>query len=63
MSKDIGERTNEQAAHPDIVDRLTKLLGQYVSDGRSTPGPPQHNDVPITLWKEKTGKGENSKKP
>jgi len=53
MSKDIGERTNEEASHPEIVARLTKLLEQYVADGRSTPGPKQTNDAPINLWKDK----------
>jgi arylsulfatase A-like enzyme len=53
MSKDIGERTNEYASHPEIVDHLTKLLEKYVADGRTTPGPVQHNDVPINLWKDK----------
>jgi arylsulfatase A-like enzyme len=56
MSKDIGERTNEQASHPEIVARLTKLLERYVADGRSTPGPKQQNDAQINLWKDKGGK-------
>ena len=38
MTKDVGERTNEYKAHPEIVARLTKLLEKYVADGRSTPG-------------------------
>jgi arylsulfatase A-like enzyme len=53
MTKDIGERTNECASQPKIVERLTKLLEKYVADGRSTPGPKQTNDVPINLWKDK----------
>ena len=53
MTKDIGERTNEYASHPEIVERLTKLLEKYVADGRSTPGPKQTNDAPINLWKDK----------
>ncbi len=52
MSKDIGERTNESARHPEIVKRLTKLLEKYVADGRSTPGAPQKNDAASQLWKE-----------
>jgi hypothetical protein len=56
MSKDIGERTNEQAGHPEVVARLTKLLEKYVADGRSTPGPKQQNDAQINLWKDKGGK-------
>ena len=61
-SQDVGERTNEYASHPEIVERLTKLLEKYVADGRSTPGPKGTNDVPITLWKEKKSAGENSAK-
>jgi arylsulfatase A-like enzyme len=57
MTKDIGERTNEEASHPEIVARLTKLLEQYVADGRSTPGPKQTNDALINLWKDKKTSG------
>lgn len=51
MSGDVSERTNVQAAHKDVVERLTKLLEKYVADGRSTPGASQKNDVPIDIWK------------
>ena len=53
MSKDVGERSNEYAQHPEIVSRLTKLLEKYVADGRSTPGPTQKNDVNVDIWKKK----------
>ena len=53
MAKDIGERSNEYNARPEIVDRLTKLLEKYVTDGRTTPGAPQPNDVPIEIRKPK----------
>ena len=52
MSGDVGELTNQAAAHPDVVERLTKLLEKYVADGRSTPGPAQTNDVAIVLRKD-----------
>ena len=51
MTADIRERTNVQAEYPDRVAKLTKLLKQYIADGRSTPGAPQKNDVKIDLWK------------
>ena len=51
MTVDIRERTNVQADHPKIVEKLTNLMKQYIADGRSTPGPPQQNDVPIELLK------------
>ena len=46
---DAGETKNVQSEHPDVVERLTKLL---VQTGRSTPGAPQKNDVPVNLWKK-----------
>ena len=52
MAQDVGERANQCEAHPEIVERLMKLLQQYIADGRSTPGVPQKNDAPIKLWKE-----------
>jgi arylsulfatase A-like enzyme len=58
MTKDVGERTNEYNAHPEIVTRQTALLEEYVSNGRSTPGAKQKNDTLINIWKE--GKGQKS---
>jgi arylsulfatase A len=49
LTRDPGERQNVQAEHPEIVDRLTKLLQRYVSDGRSTPGNPRKNDGRVNL--------------
>ncbi len=50
LSTDIAETKNVQADHPEIVTRLTKLLEQYVVNGRSTPGPQQLNDVENNLF-------------
>jgi arylsulfatase A-like enzyme len=52
MSKDEGEQTNLQAEHPEIVKRLTEKLKKLVADGRSTPGTPQKNDVPVDIFKK-----------
>lgn len=52
MQTDIGETTNLEAAHPDIVVRLLKDLKTCVADGRSTPGHQEHNDAAINLWKQ-----------
>jgi hypothetical protein len=46
---DPGETRNLQAEHPEIVRRLYGLLEKYVSEGRSTPGAPQKNDVDVLL--------------
>lgn len=43
LERDLGERRNLQADHPEVVDRLTKLLERYVAEGRSTPGLAQEN--------------------
>jgi arylsulfatase A-like enzyme len=52
MTRDLGEQKNLEAGHPEVVKRLTALLEKYVADGRSTPGTPQQNDVPVDIWKQ-----------
>lgn len=49
LTSDPGEANNLASQQPDIVDRLTRLLEQFVLDGRSTPGAPQSNDAAVTL--------------
>ena len=51
MVADPGEQNNLQATHPEIVEQLTRQLFKQVNDGRSTPGNPQANDVPVDVWK------------
>jgi arylsulfatase A-like enzyme len=48
---DIAEQRNLAAENPEVVARLTKLLEKYVADGRTTPGAPQANAVPVVLRK------------
>ena len=43
MEADISERVNIVGDHPEVVERLTKLITRYVKNGRSTPGSPQPN--------------------
>ncbi|MES2736171.1 MAG: arylsulfatase [Verrucomicrobiota bacterium] len=70
MEADLGEQTNLAAQHPEIVARLTKKLETLVANGRSTPGAPQNNDVPVEIWKKpeapkkgaKGGKANKGKK-
>lgn len=61
LSKDIGETRNLQAEHPEIVERLTKLLEKYGAEGRSTPGAPQQNTTPVTFEPKGTGNGKKVK--
>jgi len=53
VSGDVEEKHNVQDQHPEIVQRLTKLLESYVANGRSTEGAPQQNDTHIELWKDR----------
>ncbi len=55
---DLAEAKNVQAENPEVVARLTKLLEQYIANGRSTPGAKQTNDAAITIRKktDKTAK-------
>ncbi len=47
VREDLSERRNHFAGQPDTVRALKELLEKYKRDGRSTPGAPQKNDVPI----------------
>ncbi len=51
MHADPAEQNNLYRKHPQVVNRLTRLMEQYVSDGRSTPGPRLRNDVAIQIHK------------
>ena len=44
LSADPAERNNLAAAHPEIVQRLGRLMRSYVERGRSTPGATQPYD-------------------
>ncbi len=46
LDADIGERANLQDKYPEVVEKLTALMTQYVRNGRSTPGAPQENTGP-----------------
>jgi len=50
LDADIGEQVNVQDKHPDVVERLTKLLQKYIDDGRSTPGKTQQNEGKTNIW-------------
>lgn len=51
MQVDPGETRNLQSEQPDKVNELLSLLQTYVTEGRSTPGAQQVNDVPVDIWK------------
>ncbi|MCE9610667.1 MAG: arylsulfatase [Chthoniobacter sp.] len=54
MAKDLGELQNTQETSRADLARLTGFMEKIIADGRSTPGPPQKNDVAIKLWKNGT---------
>ena len=51
IATDIGEKTNLQDKHPEVVSRLMKQLERLVADGRSTPGTSQKNTTPVEIRK------------
>ena len=51
LAQDLAETRNLQAEQPSVVARLTALLEDYVTRGRSTPGAPRTNDVPVS-WQQ-----------
>lgn len=56
LQADPGEQTNVLSAHPEVAQRLGRLLRDYIRNGRSTPGPTQQNALanawPQTQWLE-----------
>ena len=49
LDKDMGETKNLVEEYPEIVEELSMLLGKYIEEGRSTPGPALEN-VPAEGW-------------
>ncbi len=49
LAADPAEKTNLAPAHPEIVQRLGRLMRSYIERGRSTPGAPQTN-APSSNW-------------
>jgi hypothetical protein len=47
LSEDIGEQHNWFGEKPGLVKELLATMDKLVRDGRSTPGEPQANDVPV----------------
>ncbi len=58
LAEDLAEQKNLQAQHPQRVQRLLQLLEQQVAEGRTRPGPPQKNDVPVDIWKRPAPAGK-----
>jgi len=55
LKDDLSETRDSLAGNPDVVERLTKLMQQYIDNGRSTPGAPQKNGIRFELPKPVAG--------
>ena len=53
LEDDLGETNNLAAAEPKQVKRMQELLENLISNGRSTPGPQQPNDVQVKRYRPK----------
>jgi len=51
LASDPSETKNLAEQNPERVKRMMALLEKQVADGRSTPGAPQTNDVPVRINK------------
>lgn len=47
LDDDLAETTNLYDERPAVVTEMMALLQQQIEQGRSTPGEPQENDVPV----------------
>ncbi len=54
LATDPTQKQNRYATESQKVQELTALMERYVTEGRSTPGPKQTNDVEIT-WDHRAG--------
>jgi len=55
LTADRAEQTNLAAKHPEVVQRLGRLMREYIDRGRSTPGADQRNadgPWPQIAWRE-----------
>ncbi|HEX4263420.1 MAG TPA: arylsulfatase [Verrucomicrobiae bacterium] len=51
VSSDPAEKTNVMSQHLEIVQRLGRLMRDYIINGRSTPGALQKN-TPVKSWQQ-----------
>lgn len=55
LAVDSNQKRNLYSSEPSKVAELTAIMERYVTQGRSTPGPEQKNDVPVQ-WDKRTKK-------
>jgi arylsulfatase A len=54
LADDLAEKNNLAAAMPEKVAEIKTMLDRVIANGRSTPGPPQKNDVEVRRYPAKT---------
>ena len=50
LADDLGETKNLATAKPELVAEMLALLEKFISDGRTTPGARQRNDVKVVRY-------------
>jgi arylsulfatase A-like enzyme len=58
LAKDLGETKNLAAEQPERVEQMKALLEKLITDGRSTPGAPQANDVEVKRYPQPESKAK-----
>lgn len=56
LSTDLSESTNLAASHPEQLEKMRTVLEELISNGRSTPGTPQKNDVRVRRYPSEPAK-------
>lgn len=54
LADDIGETKNLATEKTELVAEMKALVEQIITNGRSTPGPKQKNDVRVTRYPANT---------
>ena len=62
LADDIGETKNLAAEQPERVAEMKALLERLITDGRSTPGAPQKNDVTVRRYPERASPKAKAKR-
>jgi arylsulfatase A len=62
LDSDLSETSNVADANGDVVQRLTRLMRQYIANGRSTPGAAQKNGAEISIDGRARGKAKRNAK-
>jgi hypothetical protein len=57
LATDLGETRDVLAANREAAAAMEAVMQRFITNGRSTAGPPQTNNAPVTL----TGGGKAAK--